>query len=814
MKNLYLLILLLLCYSIRIVAQNSIIVDASGNNLKSKVISNIKLPLILLFDKTLKKGDTIYISLDGEKDVINKPLYDSIQKYEMTDFPGIYIREDSMMTKIGSSKIKLGNGVFYLGLNNKNFIGPIKIKAYKHNYNPGLIYYDALKLIEINNSKNDSLQSLGAKILNYYGVKNQSELKRNSFLNAEIKGIDLANYGKIESLTKELVSTFISTTTSSIGGLDVTTIADGFAKFIVKRTKQELSIAFFDKFKDELDNYPDIQTIFPQTYRALSAIGEDIYMYEAYIQTLRESFEKDLAALPSNLPGIIDNHKEYFDNNPEFKAELLSAFYIAQAIQDKQHPGNIIENFPIENFGNDTTIKGILQTLQLISGSLRGKNDSSYWAPYSDIIKLFADDQLLKVYLGLLEQKARNENIVFLNKYRNHIILADMIDKSFPEVSDYIFFIKGFALKTQSLETKIKGLKKVKRDSLLFENYYSVVSSSIDLMRYAVKVEDLPNIKNDSLGLKEKAAVYFDLAQTSSDIVIDVNRRNYSSAIVNAVHVYELLISKWNINIETQKMAESNITEVAKYGTNNIISFIVQHDYLPDSIIRKLNNTQLNNLQPYIDKLHYYNSYKQVFKKDAIDKIFKYGSFMAAIVQAKSSDEVEAAIEAVALPTGSARIKRESKYNVSLNAYCGIFAGQNRIEFWSKPEYSGGITAPIGIAVSWGHSWIPFTNCLKYGVSSTIFLSIIDLGAITAFRFTNDTSTVSKIQLKDIISPGLFVSWGLPKCPISINAGCQLTPLLASANSSGNISEARMFRLTLGICVDIPIINFYAKPRN
>ncbi len=41
----------------------------------------------------------------------------------------------------------------------------------------------------------------------------------------------------------------IASLLSSVGGLDVTNLADGLSKFIVKRAKQELDIAFLQKFK-------------------------------------------------------------------------------------------------------------------------------------------------------------------------------------------------------------------------------------------------------------------------------------------------------------------------------------------------------------------------------------------------------------------------------------------------------------------------------------------------------------------------------------------------------------------------------------
>ena len=45
----------------------------------------------------------------------------------------------------------------------------------------------------------------------------------------------------------------------------VTYFADGLAKFIATRTKQELTNAFFRRFKSDLDNFPVLDTIFPAT---------------------------------------------------------------------------------------------------------------------------------------------------------------------------------------------------------------------------------------------------------------------------------------------------------------------------------------------------------------------------------------------------------------------------------------------------------------------------------------------------------------------------------------------------------------------
>jgi hypothetical protein len=199
-----------------------------------------------------------------------------------------------------------------------------------------------------------------------------------------------------------------------------------------------------------------------------------------------------------------------------------------------------------------------------------------------------------------------------------------------------------------------------------------------------------------------------------------------------------------------------------------------------------------------------------------IKSLLKYGTFMSAIIDAKTSDDVEAAIESAALPVGSARIKRESTFNIALNAYCGPYMGYERVydldPKWMSASKSTvnsyGLTAPVGISVSYGG------NCkrAKNHSSYSLFLSVIDIGAIASFRFSDTlTEVLPTIQLKNILSPGIFFSYGIPKSPISVNAGWQMGPLLrkVDAQINENTYSDRYVRVSLSICIDIPIVNFY-----
>lgn len=548
----------------------------------------------------------------------------------------------------------------------------------------------------------------------------------------------------------------------SMGGLDVTNIADGFARFIVKRTKEELSVAFFQKFKEAIkdDKFGDLKSLFPQTYKALDRIDSEIYMYKAYIQTLREAFENDLSVLPDNLPAIMSNHQTFFNGLPELKAALNSGFYVAGAIHAKQHPGEIIEYFPEEDWDAasvDENYKATFKAIKAISKSFKDPlSQESYWVDKNQLRKIYTDDVVLKIYLGLLVEETKKEanEIVFKNG-ANKFKFSEIINSSAAVADDYKkykAFLKDITQKAKNIEAKIETLESAKNnDSLAYEAYYGIVTTTVELMRKVATVQKLPKFPTLTFNIEEKTKGYFDSMQSIADIAVDVNRRNYASAVMNVVNLCDVAFAT---------AADAN--------------------------------------------------------KPATKLIFKYGTFMATIAQAKNSSEVEAAIEAFALPSGSATIKRETNFNVSLNAYCGLYIGAEKID-GIDDRYkinSYGVTAPIGVAISIGkQEWFPFSSYICHGGhwSKTLFISIVDLGALASFRFSDEkTESVPKVELKDIISPGLFYSVGIPRSPVSLNFGYQIGPLLRNVTPQLNtLADKSYSRWSFSVVVDIPLLNLY-----
>jgi len=668
-------------------------------------------------------------------------------------------------------------------------------------YKIGAPVYDAYYLV------NGRSEAIKIGILAYYGLNpsnktlDTNDFQGNPFLDT------LANSFLSSSNGNAQGGGLAASIFSSIGGLDVTSFADGLAKFLVKRAKQELSISFFEKFKAIIQRTPDIGTIFPRTAALLLAINDEIYDYQRYLQNLREAFKQDIAEIHRNLPGIVDNHPAFFSHHQPAKAALLTACYIVSQLEDEAHPGDILANYPVEyldsingnSFGRNN-FKGAIQTIQLISASLKdtsSQENANYWAGIEQIRKLVNDKEVFKMYLGLLYQEAQRKYGGIQFDKTNLLDILKEIAKNYEQVFgvyiSYRSYILRFGEKTTALNNMIKEQRKEDlSDSARVEKYTTYFRTAIDLIEYFTQASQLPFIKENLFfnDLNEKLKKYFKVSYAAADLVSSINRKNYSAAINSAVRVYDLVTLKTSSEDPVDTTAD----------TANLLN---EKSSGPDSL------------------------------KNNVTKLARYGAFMASVATAKNSDEVEASIEAFALPTGSSRIKRVSDFNVALNAYVGFYAGFERIRGYDTGQLklnTAGITAPVGVAASWGHHLL-FWKTGKSEWSTSVFVSLIDIGTVAAFRFKNDTTVlentdtsavpaqVPTIQLKNILSPGVFLSIGIPKCPLSVNLGVQAGPNLRkiSLNENGQTVDVKFdenklyLRYSISICVDIPIVNFYTK---
>jgi len=612
-----------------------------------------------------------------------------------------------------------------------------KIKYLKYG-EPDICFTSDIKKFEI-------IKSILRYYSNYAKDTNFDNIKKEYISNNFIYPYILNSHGFTSGGISALP--LIQSTITSFGGINVTNFADGLSKFMIDRFKTELSAAFFNKFKDELNNkdHLELQILFPETRKTLNTIDKDIYLYSNYLNTLRESFIKDMTNQYVNIQNLLNQqkYKNYFKNErPELGSILYTSLYFVNELSSGKHPGAVLANFNskdkihLRETDVQDNIRGAIQTVQLISESFKSKYKLNYWVTPDSVQDLVADPIAFKIYLGLIYQQAKLEDITF-QKGKTLTSFLDTVAINYDQKSDsikkYENFIESFIDKTQEVNEYITDLKAKKKSDIDYNDYYKLFNASLDLLEHSSTFIDLPYI---DLGnevenkIKKSVGTVLYTARSTSDLYIDVRTKNYSSAIMNTLSIIDTLLVQYTVNGE------------------------IRHG------------------------------------------ILKYGSFIASAAQAQNSNDVQNVIESAALPAGSYSIKQKTNGSIFINGYLGYALDASNYSIYMK-----GLYAPVGLSI----------NCSvgkkRGGGAFTLFGSIIDVGGLAAYRFNNSTDTLKQeIKLQSIISPSMQVLYEFPKWPVNLCIGWRMTPSLfySGDKTFTTIKSKSVFNVSL--LVDIPFI--------
>jgi hypothetical protein len=307
------------------------------------------------------------------------------------------------------------------------------------------------------------------------------------------------------------------------------------------------------------------------------------------------------------------------------------------------------------------------------------------------------------------------------------------------------------------------------------------------------------SIKEDSNKFREE---YIPLLQRLSfqrkqmDDTFDKLKKNHS---LDSLHLadYQVLFDDIFRYMEQGDSLSKNVLcssskDCLKNGTNQFLGTFRKFAYL------NLHSRLKNYSQAFfyaLDIVAHIEQNKLTKEDRALKNI---GLFAAQLASSKTSDEVAIVVENFALPPKSALYKKSSDFMISLNAYTGLFAGSEKLYKYGGGKSIYGITAPIGLEASYS---------LKKNWNVSLFFPFIDIGAVTALRFNDNTSILPEFKLDNIVAPGAYLVFGLRNVPISIGAGWQNGPQLRKVLSNGTAEFAASgSRLSLFVGVDIPLL--------
>lgn len=202
------------------------------------------------------------------------------------------------------------------------------------------------------------------------------------------------------------------------------------------------------------------------------------------------------------------------------------------------------------------------------------------------------------------------------------------------------------------------------------------------------------------------------------------------------------------------------------------------------------------------------------------EKLFRYGTFMADVAKADDPTDFEAAVSSIALPVGSSQIKRNKPSSVELGAYFGAALSRETLVLppgVSAPEleedaFGAALFVPVGVS---------YSRNIGGNKSITLFGSLLDLGALTAFRLESRNDDVNGATVErlpefrpaNVIAPGLHLMYNFPKSPFTLGFGVQDGPSVRKFTLSGESRErdARSTRAMITFSVDVPIFRFFNK---
>lgn len=580
---------------------------------------------------------------------------------------------------------------------------------------------------------------------------------------------------------------------SNASGANFTSmLIDATAQFLVERTQKELSIAFFDRFKKEMETYPEIKAFFPAIYSLLEGFMD--FKEPSVGKAWTEAFSADIVALPKNFEAfVLTSKKEPYvslEKTPEFQYTRL-AYHVAEKIVEGTNAADLItylNTFYPTLKNPNTAIKDALQIAFVLSknirymetGSVNADSLKQIWIHPADLVQM--DFRTQKYFLGLLYQGNKALITKTFSFVSDPKIKDDKVKNALLKINSFLVICENIQKHHKALEAIVKDTQRTEQERLAaYLDYTEVAFQIID---YGFTV--LPS--GTTIGV-DYNTVLKPLMNDILDVLKGINAKNYAQVVSYSLKIINQLI---NLGLEKSILGQSSADKIKRV--------------------------------------------KEV--QEVLDQISFYGSFIVDIASADSTIKMKKILQKYAAPVGSYKIKRKTTFSIDLNAYPGIYGG-----FEYTPEattaidqqgFAYGVTAPIGLSFNWGSCQTRKVQTGKdlkdgyflkkdvwkeiTGASNSIYFSVIDIGAALSYRWNGNSQTSGfpdSLKFDQVFSPGVYYIHGFKNAPVSLMVGAQYTPLLRSIKQ-GNaiIEEFNAWRFGIAIVVDIPIFNLYRNKRS
>lgn len=547
---------------------------------------------------------------------------------------------------------------------------------------------------------------------------------------------------------------------------DMTTkIIDATSQFLVDRVKEELLLAFFDRFLAQVEQSTELISLMPNTHFLLK--NNDVFKVPSMGEVWMTAFEEDLNAIPQNFHLMVQTHPDYLElkKKPELQFFMMAG-YIFNEIQGESNLIEFIESFYEEFEDSDTQLIQMLGIVGLIRENLRANSWSEELVSRDSFRELFDNNEDAPLYFSALVYQQEREKFdeIKVSQLNTQFVLGDLIKTNFVD----------FTKMTGKLLTRMKKLEKSK---LGFDN------------KKYFKDQDKPKYQEAVLDLANSVFEFLDF---SIELAHFSNSDFYFTS--QYYQIYRPVAQKTILAIDAGQKKD--------YGQLMIYSM---------QMMEPLVQLRIDHLEKKLELNGSNKKLKQEIKilQGVVKNFMYYGGFMVDVLSANSTHDIKGVINKYAAPVGSYRVKRQSHFSVSLSSYPGLYGGWETTNAGTENEsFVTGVTAPIGLSLNWGNS---FYGMNAKGHSFSLYTSIVDIGAAFSYRWSNSEGEgfPEEIKWEQIISPGIHAVWGIGNTPMAFMLGAQYTPLLRKITDQNNELQPNAWRFGATISVDIPIFHFH-----
>ena len=397
----------------------------------------------------------------------------------------------------------------------------------------------------------------------------------------------------VSKSSEESISAKQKTSSPIITGVSfdpTTRIIDATAQWLVKRTKEELTMSFYDKFREKLDSEDDIRLMLPATYTMLQN-QENVYQIPTLGKVWASAFVSDIKQIPFNFEALVNQKYPDIAQKDDFLLFMITA-HSFDMLGRGSHPADIFD-FLNDTYGGNkkanekSIITQTIRLVDLLSKNLRDtatikidkiKKDTTLnenaWITKDKLAKL-KDPTIRKFYLGLLYQqdsqlfddiqiKKTDGTDQSIKAYFTANNNFQYIDKSLTQVLQFLNNVDA-----QLKVLKASGIEKQKQVN--FVQYAQMVFDVVDIGFRVKYLMTEPNPDN-SYYTSEYFKTWRPIGVNAIEGIKAFYGRNYGAGFMHSVQVIRPIwqkVGKTNANIEKIGDAFEIISGFNKAKLNN-----------------------------------------------------------------------------------------------------------------------------------------------------------------------------------------------------------------------------------------------------